>query len=1066
MLGGLTVAWSPHANSDVDGYEVRVIAQGGDLYDEDVYTIDAGENLSQTITGLTTNQPYSVTVIAYDTGSGHTSNSEDVQTTPLSAPFTFVASPAAVTVRGGMPANVGFTIASVLVAYPGQVFLDLDALPEGIDAEFNTDAVTPTLLGAQANLVVTPTASLLGGIYTLTVAAAADGDTKRIAIPITVQAPDYALHANRIITVPMGSSASLGIGAVYQFGETDAIKLDVEDMPEGITWEFTQPNMVNGQQSTQSTLVLTSTEYHHQHYAVLIKGTDFDHAHSLPLSVTVTGFEVSSPWDSYAAAIGATVTYPVHLDGAAWSAPVTLSIDPASLGTHFAAQAPAAPSSVPADVGVGIRARAGTPPGIYELLLQASSGGITQTIPLYLTIQESDNATDLQMISTAGAANGITDNSVIAGETYTYVLKARNISNHPAQGVVITDTTLDTSHLTLVASAGCTTQSQAAETDLGCVVGNIAIYTETVGIAIAWQVSPDAPDGMTVLHIAEVAAPPGSFTETSLIDNEAEQELTVQRLSDVQVTVLSGPATAGASFTLSATVRNEGPSASDNVVADWYLPEGVALVSASPGCVEDAELVTCDTGDLASGTQKVITTTLHIESDIRKTLGTLISVEGESDDPNLANNAAVVATAITASSQLALQVTSDATQANEGDAVNFTVVVTNPGPSQATNTALGLTVPPNADVVSVAVGDATSPLSGFTLEAGEVLTVNVALLFAEDSKTQPIYLGVTAQATESAVMQASSPALIILNVKPTALLSDTFTVNEGEWGVLNVHMADVGTTHDPLTAKWDLNNDGLYDDDAGGITLFDARTIDGPATRTIAVQVADDEGGVTIVTSTVTILNVAPTVDIGEDQNHVYNQPFVLGVLTNDLGPGDASSYQLTVNWGDGAVETKTQTSLSQPTAQQQLIHTYSQLGKYTANVCLDDKEGGVQCDQAVLQATCQQHGLIMQITNTTTQANITLENTSGNLAIPAGLPITLYAGSRVLKTFVLDQPIGVSQSRTWQVALPSTLNASLVQAVLDDDGTGKKTTQLCSGSVSKFLNLSKLYLPVTHKVR
>ena len=574
-------------------------------------------------------------------------------------------------------------------------------------------------------------------------------------------------------------------------------------------------------------------------------------------------------------------------------------------------------------------------------------------------------------------------------------------------------------------------------------------------------------DGMTVLHTSEVVAQPGAYTETATIDNEASQDLTVKRLADISLTVASDLAVAGATFTFSATVSNKGPSASDSVVADWYLPEGVSMTSASAGCTEDAELLSCDVGNLAAGTQKVITATLHIEGDVRKALGTLISVAGESDDPNLTNNAVYVKTPVSAAAQLAVQVSSDATQSNEGSELHFTTVVNNQGPSQATNVALALNLPPNADVVSVNVGDAANTLSGFTLDAGQVLTVTIAILFAEDSKTLPVHLGVTARANEATPVIANSAAFTLFNVNPVAVLSDTLTVNEGERGVLSVHIADAGTIHDPLTVKWDLNNDGVFDDDKGGIALFDARAIDGPAIHPIAVQVTDDEGGVTIVTGTVTILNVAPTVEIGEDQNHVYNQPFVLDVLTNDFGPGDPVNSRLTVSWGDGMRQTTTLSALLQPsTALQQLTHTYTQLGIYTADVCLDDKQGGVQCDQALLQATCQQHGLIAQVTNTVTQAIITLNNTSGGEVIPAGLPVTLYFGQTALKTFVLDQPIGLGQSRTLQYAMSSAFDVGTLKVVLDDDGTGKKTTSLCSGSVSQSASIFKMYLPSINKLK
>ena len=401
---------------------------------------------------------------------------------------------------------------------------------------------------------------------------------------------------------------------------------------------------------------------------------------------------------------------------------------------------------------------------------------------------------------------------------------------------------------------------------------------------------------------------------------------------------------------------------------------------------------------------------------------------------------------------------------NEGEVRDFLITVTNQGPSQATDVSVGLNLPPNTDVVNVAVGDTTNSLEHFTVDAGQSLTMTVSVLFLEDSKQQNIQLGATARAVESALAQGSSPAFKVLNTNPVAILSDTLTVNEGEWGVLSVYMNDAGTTYDPLTAQWDLNNDGFFDNGTGASVLFNARAIDGPTTRLIAVRVTDDEGGAVTVTGTLTIKNVAPTVDIGEDQNHVYNQPFVLDVLASDPGPGDDSNYKLTVNWGDGTVQTTIQTALQPDAGSRQLTHTYNQIGEFTAKVCLDDNEGGVQCDQTLLEAACQEHGLVARVTNTITQATITLENASGSLPIPVGLPVTLYSGRTALKTFRLDQPIAVGQSRTLQYSQSTALEAGTLQAIVDDDGAGKKITQLCSGSVSQTVNVFKIFVPVVSR--
>lgn len=111
-LGGLTVAWDEDTNPDVDGYEILVTAIGEDVSNEDSFSVDVGQTLSQTVTGLSANQVYSVSVLAYDTGTGRESASESQSATPLNAPFSFTASQSALMVPGGSQANLLLTVAS------------------------------------------------------------------------------------------------------------------------------------------------------------------------------------------------------------------------------------------------------------------------------------------------------------------------------------------------------------------------------------------------------------------------------------------------------------------------------------------------------------------------------------------------------------------------------------------------------------------------------------------------------------------------------------------------------------------------------------------------------------------------------------------------------------------------------------------------------------------------------------------------------------------------------------------------------------------------------------------
>lgn len=97
------------------------------------------------------------------------------------------------------------------------------------------------------------------------------------------------------------------------------------------------------------------------------------------------------------------------------------------------------------------------------------------------------------------------------------------------------------------------------------------------------------------------------------------------------------------------------------------------------------------------------------------------------------------------------------------------------------------------------------------------------------------------------------------NARPWALVSPV-SVGEGSSAALAGHGGD--SDGYPLTWQCDLDYDGVVFDvtATGQNPVFQAADLDGPATRTIALRIVDDLGGLSdIATTTVTITNVAPT---------------------------------------------------------------------------------------------------------------------------------------------------------------------------------------------------------------
>ena len=138
---------------------------------------------------------------------------------------------------------------------------------------------------------------------------------------------------------------------------------------------------------------------------------------------------------------------------------------------------------------------------------------------------------------------------------------------------------------------------------------------------------------------------------------------------------------------------------------------------------------------------------------------------------------------------------------------------------------------------------------------------------------------------------------IQLNSAPTVDAGGPYTVPEG--GSVSVTASGNDPDGDTLTYTWDLDNDGAFDDATGPSATFSAATIDGPATRTIRVQVSDGEN-TAVDEATVTVTNVPPTATFNAPATVFAGFPFTLSLTgATDPAPADVLTYAF--DCGDGS---------------------------------------------------------------------------------------------------------------------------------------------------------------------
>jgi len=176
------------------------------------------------------------------------------------------------------------------------------------------------------------------------------------------------------------------------------------------------------------------------------------------------------------------------------------------------------------------------------------------------------------------------------------------------------------------------------------------------------------------------------------------------------------------------TVTNFGPSVATSVVVTDSLPATVTFVSASGGGTENSGVVTWSIPSLAAGaggTFEVIVT-----APASGILTNYASAGSAVSDPGAANNETNVITSVTEGADLSV-VKQGPAQAFGGSSVDYTIAVSNAGPSAAISMVVTDTLPAGVTFVSATAGGSES--SGVvtwsfpTLAAGAVTNLSVTV---------------------------------------------------------------------------------------------------------------------------------------------------------------------------------------------------------------------------------------------------------------------------------------------------------------------------------------------------
>lgn len=234
---------------------------------------------------------------------------------------------------------------------------------------------------------------------------------------------------------------------------------------------------------------------------------------------------------------------------------------------------------------------------------------------------------------------------------------------------------------------------------------------------------------------------------------------------------------------------------------------------------------------------------------------------------------------------------------------------------------------------------------------------------------------------------------------PTADADGPYVTNEGTDVVLD---ASGSTDPDggPLTYAWDFDNDGQYDDATGVAPTFDRVGQDG--VFPVSVKATDPDGGYDTASTTVTVNNVAPTVeDLASDGPQPELTPITVTGVIRDAGW--LENLTATVDWDDGTpVENITgvlENIRPDATLTFSVPHTYGDDGVFNAEVCGFDDD----------TSTCQT--IPLTITNVDPTAEI---DVSGAIDINGKPTIIGQAGQPVTFNGDMTDPGSDDLVATW----------------------------------------------------
>jgi len=298
-------------------------------------------------------------------------------------------------------------------------------------------------------------------------------------------------------------------------------------------------------------------------------------------------------------------------------------------------------------------------------------------------------------------------NAVFSGDPLTYTITISNAGPSTALNTVITDTlpsgvSLDPNK-PKPAGLNCNEQSGLIKCILDFLDPNRSTSFSLSTIANSQKDS-----------ISNEVAIQNSDPDPDLSDNKASATTSITNEVDVVLSkAKTNPGTVSAGSTLRhlLTLNNTGPATAFGLILTDTLPLSVTFLSATLDgikCDNSSQKVICKLDSLAKGITANVVINAKIDPALRGTIKSVIDVSSKSRDSDLDSNQLTLDTTIESFANLSVAKTSlPSTQVSGGDPLEYTIVVTNSGPSAASNVLITDSLPTEMTYVSASVPGGT-----------------------------------------------------------------------------------------------------------------------------------------------------------------------------------------------------------------------------------------------------------------------------------------------------------------------------------------------------------------------